>query len=92
MLPELLPSVTDFASLLHRHHKIPHDEVFAFRGVLAHVEGQVPDASCLGAYSTWLNFMPLPMNCGNSLGLISPRPLKRVISQLLPSLALAASR
>ena len=32
------------------------------------------------------------MNCLNSAGEISPRPLKRVISQLLPSLAAAASR
>ncbi len=41
--------------------------------------------SALGAYSTRLTRMSLPMNCLNSAGEISPKPLQRVISGLPPS-------
>ena len=45
-----------------------------------------------GAYSTLLNRISLPMNCANSFGLISPRPLNRVISGLPPSSLTALPR
>ena len=35
--------------------------------------------SAHGAYSTLLSRISLPMNCANSFGLISPKPLNRVI-------------
>ena len=63
-----------------------HDVILALRRVLAHVESPgCRRPPCLGAYSTWLRRMSWPMNCLNSAGEISPRPLNRVISGLPPS-------
>ena len=53
----------------------------------------MPAASVLGAYSTWLRRISLPMNCLNSPGEISPKPFEAGdLAALAQLLATPASR
>ncbi len=73
------------------NHKIVDYKILSFHSVFAHIELEKFLDSILSLSFTLSRRMSGPMNSANSASFISPRPLNRVISALLPNLAIAAS-
>ena len=73
------------------NHKIVDYKILSFHSVFAHIELEKFLDSILSLSFTLSRRMSRPMNSANSASFISPRPLNRVISALLPNLAIAAS-